>query len=361
MDAIQTSNSTPARPELLRLLDLLSASSNEEFKTFANHEKARAVGKDAENHAVERIVSEFYNRKHDQSGEFDDEIKAFMAEAKAYFDQTASAAANAISETVPPGDESSSSSLQAERGPASTATPAKAPTDAEQLELARYFEALQRRRESAVTAPEEQRSEQAMQRSGPITLDVFGSLWTSFGSFFNANKRAASAAASYVADQASVEFGRDVRATAPVRSLFGGGDKGDDFSRHEAALEGLDLAGRRLEDGRPVNMDAVQRHLEYLRTSMDGAKDSDLRVNDLDRMKMTQDALDEFSERAGKSTQTDPEEQKRLEEIVKMAQDIGRMISAFVSRIAGRFKSMVGLSGQDEGGSESSASARPRM
>lgn len=355
MDATQTNASHLSSPGIGRLIDLLRTSSNEGFKLLANDESITVRDEESEIEAVKSIVAEFYKNGYDQSDEFGDDIKKFMADAKCYFEQVAS-----TSKKV----EEVASSHEADRRPATASESSPAPFAAggndPSYAMKEEWDRLQRLRENEQKAPA---PVQEAPRSGPITLDVFGSIWTSFGSFFNANRKAAGAAANYLGDQARVEFGGSPSelTTSPARSIFGGSEKGDDYTRYDSSLEGLELAGRRLEDGRPVNMDAVQRHLNYLNTSMEGAKTEGLSVDDVDRMKKAKDILDEFSERAGKSTQADPDQQKRLEEIVKMAQDIGRTMSEFIAKVVARFKGMIGLSDDGKNGEEAAAAARPRM
>lgn len=355
MDATQTNASHLSSPGIGGLIDLLKTSSNEDFKLLANNESRTVSDEESEIEAVKSIVAEFYKNGYDQSDEFGDDIKKFMADAKAYFEQFASTSEN-VGKAAPASEADRRAENASAPSPAPFADGGSNPSSA----LKEEWERLQKLRENEQKAPA---PVQDAPRSGPITLDVFGSMWTSFGSFFNANRKAAGAAANYLGEQARIEFGNSPSelTTSPARSIFGGGEKGDDYTRYDSSLEGLELAGRRFEDGRPVNMEAVQRHLNYLNTSMEGAKTEGLSVDDVDRMKKAKDVLDEFSERAGKSTQADPDQQKRLEEIVKMAQDIGRMMSEFVAKVVSRFKGIFGANDASEDGAEVSAAARPRM
>jgi len=355
MDATKTNASHLSSPGIGGLIDLLKTSSNEDLKLFANNESITVRDEESEIEAVKNIVAKFYEDGCDQSDEFDDDIKKFMADAKAYFEQFSSTSEN-VGKAAPATEADRRVENASAPSPAPFADGGSNPSPA----LKEEWERLQRIRENEQKAPA---PVQEPPRSGPITLDMFGSIWTSFGSFFNANRKAAGAAANYLGEQARVEFGGSPSelTTSPARSIFGGGEKGDDYTRYDSSLEGLDLAGRRFEDGRPVNMDAVQRHLNYLNTSMEGAKTEGLSVDDVDRMKKAKDILDEFSERAGKSTQTDPDQQKRLEEIIKMAQDIGRTMSEFIAKVVARFKGMIGLSDDGKNGEEAAAAARPKM
>lgn len=296
--------------------------------------------KEVEDDLVREAIVAFYQGGYDRSELIDHELKAYMVNAKVHYDQLDNAAAQLSNGRA---NEFGGAPVFAQAASGSGAS--RQDVDA-QAEVDRAMKAMNRIERS-----------QEVQGS-PVRLDLFGSLITSLSSIWSTKKKLAGAAASYLGEQARIEFGGGEVGT--YRPLFGEGKEGKDFLRHDAALNRLELAGRDLEEGRNVDIDAIRRDVDYLAASMGSTKDSQpLSIEDMDRAKRTKDVIDEFTERAGKKVADDPQQKQRLEEIIKAAQNVGRMLSALIGRVAEKFKSM--MSAGDEVKAETGQNTPARL
>lgn len=307
---------------------------------------AEKYSHDSKNDALKEIAADFFERKLDQSEFVSDELKKFMIDANEYFRRLSN------TDTFPAED----MDIEINRGQ-STRQDHKSTDDS-----ARPSPKVDIDNQSPPVGQMDQQSKRFndVTQGAPVSLDLFGSLITSFSSIWNTKKKLAGATASYLGEQARIEFGSDE--AVMYRPLFGEGKRGNDFSRHDAVLDRLELAGRRFEEGRQVNIDAVRRDMDYLKTSMDATKDNQaLSIEDMDRAKRTKEVIEEFTARAGKKASDDPQQKQRLEEIIKSAQDVGRMLSTLIGRMAEKIKSMMGADDEAKAETEQNTPARLRL
>lgn len=135
-----------------------------------------------------------------------------------------------------------------------------------------------------------------------------------------------------------------------------GGDK-----KSLRMLDNIGYSAHRYERGLPVDKDYLTDCFKHVgRKIHEINKKEVLSDDDINFLRRADYVLDEFSKRARKSTDSNPEERSRLEEFIKMSQDLTKMLSELFVRIKSRFERLFGEDGKLNEQEPSSAS-RPKI
>lgn len=300
------------------------------------------------NEIIELIAREFVSKKLHEDESIDEKTRLFFREVYDHYSASPAPQEPAANEGLSSDIESAASEDQLSRA----SRPMTQPDAREGVNIKNqdgmHAQFYQGPHAQQAAQREDARSIAGERAGGPTTIDLFGSLWTSLGSLFAAKKTALGHATDYLGEQMRTEFGNS------------GGDNDSIIAkgRLKAVKDMIELAGRRLEDGRDVDLNAVMKHLGLIQGTFDDISSGKIKDVSPEFMDEVKDTVEEFSEKAAKKQTNDQDERKRLDEMVKIAQDIGRTISEIIERIKSRVMGAVGP-GAEEG--SSSVPARPRV